>query len=279
MGTPYISHESQVSGHSGAIWGDCPFLEILNDPSVGYYWFDDFISDCATATTVANEHGYPVYEGDCTITSSSGAGGALALFGTTDNEEAALQVGGVNSSIFVIPAASSTGKKLWFECRIKKSAITNSLGGFFVGLVGENAAAADFIADAGADFADVDLLGFWGDETDDSLGSHVHVVTQKTGAAFDTIIDTVATLEADTYVKLGFVYDPKAPSHKRIKFFVDGVEQSTYVGETTSDATVYITDTTNFPGGEEMSPMIAIKMAGAADMTVSMDWWKCVQLR
>jgi len=272
-------------GPSPILWARCDVARILRDPGYGYMISDDFVNYTNTATTVANASGYPVFEGDCTMKGSGTAGGIIQLFGTTDNEEAALQIGGSAvsggaSASFVIPAASTSGKELWFEARVKKSAITNSLGGFFVGLASEGSGVADFIADAGNDFADVDLLGFWNDETDDSVGSHVHVVTQKTGAAFDTIIDTAATLVADTYVKLGFHYQPDSiDAAKRVEFFVNGTANATGVGETSGDATVYLADSTNFPGGEEMSPLIAIKMASASDMTVTMDWWRCAQLR
>lgn len=277
--TNYVDWNSHdTNGPSRSLWWDCPIIRSLETGEL-YGFHDDFLDYESTVTTVVNSHGTPTFEGDCTMSGTANEGGELAIFGTTDNEEASLQRGGSDSAPYGIAAASTSGYKLWFEARVKKSAITNSLGGFFVGLAGENAAVADFMADGGADFSDVDLLGFWNDETDDSVGSHVHVVTQKTSAGFDTIIDTVATLVADTYVKLGFKYDPDAPNGKKIAFFVDNTEQGTYVGEASGDATVYIQDTTNFPGGEEMSPVIAIKMASGSDMTVAIDWWRCYQVR
>lgn len=264
--------DNSGTGPSPNIWADCPIIDMLVDPNVGYRHFDDFLTYDSTATTVKNASGYPVYEGDCAIKGTATTGGELALFGTTDNEEAALQVGGVNGAQFVISDTAGAAKKLWFEARVKKSAITNSLGGFFVGLAEENSGQADFMADAGNDFADVDLIGFWNDESDDSTGSHVHFIYQISGQAFVTKIDTVATLAADTYVKLGFVYDPDAEASKKIKVFVDGVEQTTYVTATDIAGS-------KFPDGEEMSPIVAIKMASNNDMTVTMDWWACAQLR
>ncbi len=141
-------------------------------------------------------------------------------------------------------------------------------------MTSEGACVADFIADAGNDFSDVDLLGFWNLEGE----ANIDVITQKTGAAFDKIIDSVETLVADTYTRLGFIYDPDAPNKKKIKFFVNGKQQTTYVGEASGDATVYIQDTTNFPGGEEMGPAIALKMASNDDVTVTLRKLRCVQL-
>jgi len=87
-----------------------------------------------------------------------------------------------------------------------------------------------------------------------------------------TKIDTVATLVADTFIKLGFVYDPAAEPTKRIKVYVDGVEQSTYV--TATDIA-----TATFPDGEEMAPMAYVSAASASDGILTMDWWRIAQLR
>ena len=240
---------------------------------------DDFLGFEDPTTAKAYGKYLKLDTGDSTLGGSPEIGGALKLLVTTDNEDCGIKLGDATSAPFVIPAASSSGKKLWFEARVKKSVITDSYGGFFVGLADETALAADFIADGGADFADNDLLGFWGDETDDTLGSHVHIVTQKTGVAFDTIKDTAATLVADTYVKLGMKYDPNAEAGKKITFYVDGVDVGTYVGEDEGDATVYLGDTTNFPGGEEMAPICYLSAASGNDLSLYMDWWAVAQER
>lgn len=266
------------NGPSPIIWADCPWLEAINDPNVGYGWWDDFLAAMALPTTAEVHGGYLQLDtGDSTLTATAKVGGEIAILTTTDNEDAGIQLG--SGAPFVIAAAAADGKKLWFEARYKKSAIAQALGGMFVGLASEAALAANFIADAGADFSDVDLIGFWNDETDDSVGSHVHTVTQKTGAAFDTIEDTFDTLVADTYVKHGFIYDPDAAGAKRIRFFADGVESATTVGQASGDATVYCADTTNFPGGEEMSMIAYQSSASAADLVLTMDWWRCFQMR
>jgi len=265
----------QSAGPSSAIWYDFDMLECLRNPGYGYCWFDDFL-DWEPETTTAERHGSYLVTKDAssTLTAAATVGGVVQLFTTADNEEAGMQLG--SGAPFVIPAASTTGKKLWFEARIKKSVITASKGGFFVGLASEGACAADFIADGGADFADVDLLGFWNLEAETTMD----IITQKTSAAFDTIGDaTGGTLVADTWIKVGFKYDPEGPAGRKIVFYYDGVASASTVGEASGDATVYIQDTTNFPGGEEMSPIAHVKAGHADDLTISMDWWRCAQLR
>ncbi len=269
-----LGSELSGNGLTDSLWADCPIDSIRNGTVQGIIVEPPLESYESTATTVENMCGLPTFEGDCTVAGNATAGGGVALFGTTDNEEASLAVCGATNAPFVIPAASTDGKKLWFEVEVKKSIITADTGGFFVGLASEGAVVADFIADAGDDFSDVDLLGFWNLEGE----AGVDVITQKTGAAFDTIIDAAETLVADTYTRLGFVYDPDAPDKRKIKFYVNGLQQTTYVGEDSGDQTVYIGDTTNFPGGEEMGPVIHLKMASGNDLTVTLRKLRCVQL-
>ena len=268
----YKGNAGAAASPSPAIWADCPITEILADPGRGIFYHDDFENYPTTATTVPNSSGLPTFEGDCTITPVSGG---VMLFSTTDNEEASLAPYGAKRAPFTIPASAATGKQLWFECRVKKEVITANIAGFFVGLTSLAAGVADFINDAGADFANVDLLGFWNKEGE----ALMDVITQKTGAAFDTIADGQITLVADTFIKLGFVYNPDANPKERIKFYVDGVEQAYYVGAASGDQTVYTEDTTNFPGGELLAPLIAIKSASATDCDFTLNWWRCAQLR
>lgn len=269
-----LGSELSGNGLTSSLWMDCPIDSIRAGSIPGVIVEPDLQNYDSTATTVQNNCGLPTFEGDCTVGGIAKVGGGVALFGTTDNEEASIQFCGDAAAPFVIPADSDDGKKLWFECEVKKSIITADKAGFFVGLTSEGAAVANFMADGGADFSDVDLLGFWNLEGE----AGVDVITQKTGAAFDTIIDAVETLVADTYTRLGFVCDPKAPDKRKIKFFVNGLQQTTYVGENSGDQTVYLGDTTNFPGGEEMAPVIALKMASGDDVTVTLRKLRCVQL-
>ena len=82
---------------------------------------------------------------------------------------------------------------------------------------------------------------------------------------------TVATMVADTFMKLGFVYDPLAPTAKRITVYVDGVASTTYVTGTNIA-------TATFPDGEEMSPIMHLKAAADDDFTLTADWVQCYQL-
>jgi len=260
----YLGHVTGT-GPTPIIWADCPVLDIMLDPGVGHMHFDDFNNYSNTATTVANASGYPVYEGNTTITHGSVQDGVLEIFGTTNDNEGALQVG--QGASFVISDTAANSAKLWFECRVKKSIITATEMGFFVGLAQEGAGVASFMA--ATDFAAVSLIGFWNAEA----AATAAFVYKDSAGALTTPIATVDTLVADTYVKWGFVYDPLNEPAKQITVYVDGVEQTTYVTATNIA-------TSTFPDGDLLTPIIATEMAATADdVTVSMDWWRCAQLR
>ena len=257
------------TGPSPAIW-----RPEFYDRTKYYGHYEDWLSVPTGANTVTNENWYSYLDSSSTLTGTAKRGGEVALFGTADNEEAGMSYGELLSAPFVISDTAGEDAPLYYECRVKRSVITDAKGGFFVGLADEAAAAVDFMNDDGADFGDDDFIGFWGDETDDSVGSHVHFIYQKTGVSggFITKIDTVATMVADTYMKLGFAYDPSWPSAKKIRIYVDGVEQSTYVTATNIAASA-------FPDQEEMTFLLALKNAHADDFTLTSDWVYCYQQR
>lgn len=267
-----LPHEARTADTtirpSWAIWGDCPLLDVRNDMSVGTLMEDDFAYYSSTATTVLNASGLPTFEGACTITGTTTPGGEVALLCSASNEEGALEAGGGVSAPFTISDTAGSEKKLWFETRIKKSLITD-LDNMFVGLAAPGSGVADFINDAGTDFADVSLLGFVQFEAD---GDSFDLVYQNTGQAFATPISGVAVPVADTYIKLGFKYDPSNPTARRITVYVNGVASSTYITGANIAASL-------FPDGDALTPLVAVKGSDAADKTVTMEWWRCVQLR
>lgn len=269
-----VQHEGAGSDNgrtpSPIIWGDCPLVEGLFDFGSHYMVEDDFVNSMAFAATDADLHQYATY-GDTgsTITSlADERGGVLriALDGT-DNDEAWIQCGGNTGAAFLISDTAGSDKKLWFEARIKVSAITNNVN-YFVGLAQQARAAADTITDAGA-FGDFDHIGFHVLEADGDDMSFVH---GKTSGTHQVILADAHVPVADAYVKVGFKYDPGKPASQRIAIFVNGAEKSTYVTATQIA-------TANFPDGEELSPIFGLKdggLGGAAALEV--DWFRCVQL-
>lgn len=209
------------AGPSPSVWGYAPVLDVVLDPNEGYALLVDFVNGLPNVDSQAAD-------GGAGVTAVSELGGACKITtGGTDNNEAIVQFGGADAAaVFRISDGAGEQKKLFFECRVKADTVTDAKAGFFVGLAASGVAAADgLIADDGT-LADKDLIGFFRPEGD---GDGVDFVYRKNGQAVQTAIADVATIAADTYVKLGFIYDPAAVASKKIAVFVNGVEQNTYV--------------------------------------------------
>lgn len=271
----YGSRSSDTTtGPSQAVWGDCPIDDLKNDMAVGYIIEDDFVNtpQMISDQDVAKYASY--IDTGVTIKQAALAGGVLAIAGNdADNDEGSIQAGGNSGAPFVISDTAGSDKKLWFEARLKLASVTDDNTAFFVGLGEEGLAAADTLVDDTAALASKDMIGF---NTLCADGDALLFSYRKAGQAVQTVaLDTSsAVLTADTYVKVGFVYDPKEVTAKRIKLYVNGVEQSTYVtGANIAAAT--------FPDGEELAPLLATKNgdAGTTAHEVYMDFWRTAQLR
>lgn len=253
---------------SPGIWTGFPTTEIQAGAKDGVFEFDDFTSYETVATTVVNApHGVPVFEGTTAVRGTAGttqatSHGILELFVTADDEEASLERGGGTSAPYLINNAAGESKKLCFECRVKDSLIDN-VGNHFIGLAAPGTLVADFINDTGTDYSDTSFIGFTRHEDD---GDSWDFTYQATGQAFSNIATGIHVPVADTFVKFGFVYDPDAPNARKIKIFVNSVEQSTYI-------TTTLIDTATFPEGEALNIGAATKASSAADRTLSVDWW------
>lgn len=272
--------ESSRRGPSASIWADCPVLAIIEDPGKGVHFFDEFLCSYDGAdTSVARVGPYETIQESAGslaggLVTASGARGVQDLVaGTTADGDVVLTLGG--GAPFIISSTASLARKLWFEARFKISTIANDVSSFFIGLAEEDRAAAAglFQAAQGATvdsaLADIDMLGFWRPDAD---GDGLSVAYGKASATAQELISDAKTLVADTWTKVGFVFDPAAPTTKRIKFFIDGVEQSTYV-------TAALLAASTFPDGEEMTMVAGITNDdGTNASTLSLDWWRIAQV-
>jgi hypothetical protein len=136
-----------------------------------------------------------------------------------------------------------------------------------IAMTEEGTAAADTVSDAGA-LGDKDMVGFWVLE---AAGSALKYGWKKAGQTAQTL-GTAATLVADTFVKVGWAYDPSPhiPPAKRLSFYVNNAELSLYGTDTTLAAAT-------FPTGEELGMLFGHKNGSAAAKTSSIDWWAAYQ--
>jgi hypothetical protein len=268
-----FKHRSNNDGRfSDAIWADLP-EELPLDPAVGIYACDTFSNFGLTAAVASNVGRYASRVG--VYKSYEDTGGAITQLATalgrlsintaaTDNNECWLQSNGGLGVLGKITSASP--RKLWFEARVATSQIAAQ--NFFVGLTEEGLAAANTQADSGGAMADKDYVGF---RVTEDAPSKVDIVFRKAGAGGEVeVLAEAHTLAAGTFVNLGFVFDPSVGTSQRIRFFVNGVKQGSYV-------TAAQVAGATFPNGEELSFLIGGKNNNA-DNTYLCEGWRFAQL-
>lgn len=281
MGNVRTGFENSGRLHSGNIWKDCPIEDIRNDPTAGFYVFDDFVmapnSVGTTITTMAGLAGYNAYGGThatiAALTSpTSGASGELKVYGDTDGDSVSCSVQVPGWPFKISGISGSKTKKLWFEARVAVSSIADSNTEAFVGLAEPlSLAAAVPITDTAATLADQNIVGFYRTESD---GDKWQFSYKANGVTAVTSHATLATPVASTYMKLGMKFDPDANT---LKVFIDGTETalttpiiSTQLGATAG---------TDFPNDVFMSPVLAIRNAtGSSPGYLLCDWFACAQL-
>ena len=217
------------------------------------------------SATAGGLDGYKCYiDVGAKITRVTDDTGGVILFDAGDTEDDLAIIG--TQPLVKISDTAADAKRTVFECRVKLNTVAE--GSVFIGLA-DNTMIADggLIADDGGVIAAGDAIGFSVDEAD---VDGIDFCYQKTSAVEQRPM-TAQVAAADTWYKLGFVYDPSAPQAKRIKVYVDNVEQSTYV---TADNIA----ATTFPDGVDLG-FVAASMAGdtPADNGLEVDWWALYQ--
>lgn len=267
---------------SSALWADCPEDSIVKGLRSGIRVWEDFTSQ---DNEDGNDNAWERYIDtsdtirnlvvDTTALATGSRGGVLRLLtAATDNNAPVIQYQTANGTApFLIGNTSGADWKLWFEARIRKSTIADDGLAFAIGLAQVNRAADDgLLADNTGDI--VDSISFIGFRNLHDNGEELDFVYQDAAQTAPTeVIAAISdgTLVASTWVKVGFLYDPKGPSSKKIKIFVNNKEQSTYVTTTNIDAAT-------FPENDALSPVFGVKNGTAAVASGDIDWLKCVQV-
>lgn len=176
------------------LWSTCP---VTQDPSVLHTFFDDFLAllapwtiteDDAADAQVAND----VQHGVVTLTQKA----------TTDNDAA--QMTWAQESFKL-----TAGKRLWWEARIRCPAGATELD-WFVGL-----AEAEDITGV-TDNMPANGIGFKKDDGDTNID------LSSSDGGTDTTRNAVGTLVANTWIRLGLLFDGGASGAATITPYVDG---------------------------------------------------------
>lgn len=276
--TQIYFEETEGIGPSARVWNkiNCPigsgFFRTRGEGNPAFGHFDDFIRFSETTLTDGYIHLETGTGTIAQVASTATAPGIVRLASLADNDESVLQLGNGRDV-----GAFRLQRDFAFECRIRVDAELIVAGdhGFFVGMATGGAAGcaiANQLFTAGdAIYATADLVGFQklaGEST--ALDAMYQASGQtKVDGAVDTDLDTVETLVADTWVKLGFRYY----NHPRkLEWYVNGVKEAE-IGETEIAAIAFPNADTAF-----MQPTIGVRGADTPDAYVDIDWWACAQL-
>lgn len=177
------------------LWGTAPWLQCLADPSLGFAFFDDFLHPASA--TASDVHAYTSNDDAGTGTNAfqDAAGGVYnVVTAAADNDYHAMSSVAENWKI-------ASGKKLWFEARVKVAEATTSESTWWAGFT-DTLTTGGMQANAAGPLASYDgVLIYKTPETALTLNLEVSkTTTQAESAAF-------ATSVSNTWTRVGFYYD------------------------------------------------------------------------
>lgn len=258
-----------LSGPSASIWSDCLAIEMIQDPGIGYHFFDDFHIGLGLTPTITTTIAHPPYTmfggATGTVTYDDSVGGAIKVLTSASNEATNIEA---ESKSFQISA--STGK-FWFEARIKTTTIVTNETGWFIGLIEPITQSATVPLSATSVLTDNNWVGFHKPEANTTAFDATY---RANSVAAVEVNSDIGVLVAGTYVKLGMKFDPGsgAEGTDQLVFYIDGVKQAT-------TKTIPSNTGTDFPADVRMGPILALQGITAADQDLTMDWWRVAQLR
>lgn len=270
--------DSNLYGPSENIWGNVPVDQIMaGDRSCGFGFQDDFTNFAGTS----------LYDGYILLQTASGTvvqvaseedhPGIIRFLSAADNDESVIQLG---NGLDIGPYRMGP-HALAFEAyvRLNAAAIVADDHSYFIGMAtggAAGAAIANLLFTTGdAVNTDIDAVGFQhldGESTAlDAMYQTDNNITgeDKVDGAVNTDLDTVHTLVAATWVKMGFLY---LPHPRRLTWFVDGVEVC-HVAEAEIVAAAFPDAATAFT-----QPTFGMRGADTSNAYLDVDWMRCMQI-
>lgn len=251
---------------SPSLWRDCP-KTLLNDLGLGVFAHEDFLAEQSNATPADGSlvgTGVLAFKGDTDTSIGPVADhryGAIEL----ETDSTAGDAGALVSRVFGRIVRNS-GQKLWFEAYVAPGDVDDDMG-TFVGLVEEDGADHDIIADdpaTNASLATESLIGYFQNNADADAynavyrkddGDVVEVLDDVTNAtAIDS--DDRASLTDLGYVKLGIRFGGR----DKLEFYVNGVK----VAEQDVDSTI--------DQSADVAAIVALKTGDAAAEKLQCGW-------
>ena len=276
----YIQSSNALDQPSPIIWADCPLSQYLarhGDAANAVYFGDRFEAFPNASAPATAAHGKWEAYGDTGVVigpdkdETLGIGPVCKISGNdADNDEG--NISGPSNCFRISDTGGELGK-LWFECRLRKASVADNGLALFAGLGWDltnnvSLAKADALVDNTGAIGAFSMIGF---HVDHANGDSVDFVYRADGQAATVPIAGLKAIAADTFYNLGFVYDPQEVDAKKIKVYVDGVEDDTYVTATDIAAAT-------FPDDEWMAPCYLTKVGAAAEVKNYLKFMEVFQL-
>lgn len=291
MSFPLVKRSNDTSaGPSASIWAAFNTADFIRNPELGYDVFEDFNGGFGPFLGFEDGTG-----GSDVKQLANFLGGAIRLNCTTDNETSSVYLGAVPDEAGVVDAGVAGGggflisttagseAMLAFEARIRPDVVSDTISTIFAGLTDQaGLATTAFPITADDVFADVACLGFIrpannGDELDVAYNEASEIQNDH-GEDVLAATENTTALVANTWVKLGFVFNPNSnrrsdgTNQDRITFYVNGEA----LGDPIDAADLAVSD---FPDGAGMVPCVSFTAASGTTTTVDVDWIRCAQFR
>lgn len=213
MHTQYEGNRTSLKW-SNALWGDCPWNALENDPGMGFTYYQNFahfvVADWAVTNSTA---------GSLTAVGAHGGSALLTSSATTAQGVNCASPGGATTTgSFVTPSASTI---IWYETVVAPTTISTAPG-FFAGL----STGATGLATTGV-VNGTDYVGWYSTTSNQLLFTYKDAGgTQKlTSNTTEPIYikGTTSTFTTGEFVKLGF----KMEGLSRLTLFTNGVQRMT----------------------------------------------------
>lgn len=240
---------------SPSIWADLPTVQKAACPADYIEVYDDFTKGGVVADT--SVPGWNVVGTNADVDQVADVtGGQVILEGSgADNDSSFL----TSADLYLL--TRNSGKRFWFEARVKLEAATGDFAAF-VGLIESVGATAELIADNGGSLIDEDYVGFFADTNSTDIQPWNLAINQGGSGNFPVNVVANALAVSASFVKLGMKFDGKST----VEFYVNGAKVATYdIGSLDNDTMAH-----------EFAVAFGVKDGGANTLGLTADWVRFV---
>jgi hypothetical protein len=219
--TPNVYREQggstmRVRGLSGLIgcedelWGNCPWINSLLDPSLAFTFFDDFL--LPASATMSDVMAWTVGTDGSSGTDAfqDAAGGVVNLVTAAADNDYKTWSSVAENWLF------ASGKKLWFEARFKLSEANTNESTWWFGFT-DTLTTGGMQANASGPLASYDGALIW--KTPETA---LTVNFETSNAGTQNTLSEFATSASNTWQRAGFYFDGTATTSTITPYFHDG---------------------------------------------------------